>query len=161
MFRNLRPAPLTSGRRFLAIFLPPYQAAVSAILVNVGGYIFKAKGNTELDPGYTVLYPKKTKKADGLPVCQKGDRANLVKTNVTKGTTKPPDRYNPDTILSAMKNAGQDLPDRAMRSALREAEGLGTPATRDSASCRNNEGPKEMEGFVLHHRRRGIQAQRS
>ena len=29
-----------------------------------------------------------------------------------------------------MKNAGQDLPDSAMRSTLREAEGLGTPATR-------------------------------
>lgn len=118
------------GKAFLAIFLPPYQSAVSTILVNVGGHFFKAKGNVEIDPGYTVLYPKKAKKEAKLPVCQKGDKADLVKSSVTKGTTKPPDRYSPDTILSAMKNAGQDLPDSAMRSTLREAEGLGTPATR-------------------------------
>lgn len=98
--------------------------------MNVGGHLFKAKGNVEIDPGYTVLYPKKAKKEAKLPVCQKGDKADLVKSSVTKGTTKPPDRYTPDTILSAMKNAGQDLPDSAMRSTLREAEGLGTPATR-------------------------------
>lgn len=118
------------GKAFLAIFLPPYQSTVSTILVNVGGHLFKAKGNVEIDPGYTVLYPKKAKKEAKLPVCQKGDKADLVKSSVTKGTTKPPDRYTPDTILSAMKNAGQDLPDSAMRSTLREAEGLGTPATR-------------------------------
>ena len=118
------------GKAFLAIFLPPYQSAVSTILVNVGGHFFKAKGNVEIDPGYTILYPKKAKKEAKLPVCQKGDKADLVKSSVTKGTTKPPDRYTPDTILSAMKNAGQDLPDSAMRSTLREAEGLGTPATR-------------------------------
>lgn len=118
------------GKAFLAIFLPPYQSAVSTILVDVGGHIFKANGSVETDPGYTVLYPKKAKKGGKLPACKKGDKADLIKTSVTKGTTKPPDRYNPETILSAMKNAGQDLPDSAMRSTLREAEGLGTPATR-------------------------------
>lgn len=118
------------GKAFLAIFLPPCQSAVSTILVDVGGHIFKANGSVETDPGYTVLYPKKAKKGGKLPACKKGDKADLIKTSVTKGTTKPPDRYNPETILSAMKNAGQDLPDSAMRSTLREAEGLGTPATR-------------------------------
>lgn len=118
------------GKSFLAIFLPPYQAAVSAILVDVGGHLFKARGSTEIDPGYTILYPQKAKKNAGLPVCKKGDKAALSKVGVTKGTTKPPERYNPETILSAMKNAGQDLPDSLMRSTLREAEGLGTPATR-------------------------------
>lgn len=118
------------GKAFLAIFMPPYQAATSSILVDIGGHLFRAKGSTEIDPGYIVLYPKKAKKAGSLPVCKEGDKADLVRLNVTKGTTKPPDRYNPDTILSAMKNAGQDLPDSAMRSTLRETEGLGTPATR-------------------------------
>ena len=38
------------GKAFLAIFLPPYQSTVSTILVNVGGHLFKAKGNVEIDP---------------------------------------------------------------------------------------------------------------
>ena len=118
------------GKSFLAIFLPPSQTAATTILVDVGGHLFKASGSVEIDPGYTILYPKKAKKNASLPACKKGDRADLSKIGVTKGTTKPPDRYTPDTILSAMKNAGQDLPDSVMRSTLREAEGLGTPATR-------------------------------
>lgn len=118
------------GKAFLAIFLPPYQIAVSTILVDVGGHLFKARGSTEIDPGYTVLYPQKTKKSEMLPACKKRDKADLSKISISKGTTKPPDRYRPDTLLSAMKNAGQDLPDSMMRSTLREAKGLGTPATR-------------------------------
>lgn len=119
------------GKSFLAIFMLPHVVAASSILVGVGGHMFRVRGNADIDPGYTVLYPsKKGKKAASLPVCKKGDRADLVKTKIAKGITKAPERYNPDTILSAMLHAGQALSDDAMRSVLRETEGLGTPATR-------------------------------
>lgn len=118
------------GKSFLAIFMPPHQTSASSILITVGGHVFRARGTVEIDPGYSVLYPTKAKKTDPLPVCKKGDRADLVKTKIAKGTTKPPERYTPEKILSAMLNAGQALSDDAMRSVLRETEGLGTPATR-------------------------------
>lgn len=131
------------GKSFLAIFMPPHKAGVSSIIIDVGGHMFRVRGNVEIDPGYTILYPKKKTKAAPLPACKKGDRADLVKTKITKGTTKAPDRYTPDTILSAMLHAGQALSDNEMRSILRESEGLGTPATRASILAK-----LETRGYV-------------
>lgn len=119
------------ARSFLAIFMPPYKFLTTTILIDVGGHIFKAQGKVDIDPGYTVLCPTKKKDIDPiLPKCNTGDPANVSKIGVVKGTTKPPKRYTPRTILAAMQNAGQDLPDSAMRSILKEAAGLGTSATR-------------------------------
>lgn len=118
------------GKAFLSIFMPPYQAALSTILVTVGTHVFRAQGRCEIDKGYSVLWPAKKTKDVTLPACKKGDKAAVVKISAVQGTTKPPQRYTPDTILSAMQNAGQDLPDSAMRSILRESAGLGTSATR-------------------------------
>ncbi len=43
--------------------------------------------------------------------------------------TKPPARYNDNTLLSAMETAGKRVDDEALREAMSE-RGLGTPATR-------------------------------
>lgn len=117
------------GKSFLAIFMRPYQSATSTILVSVNGHIFRAQGKREIDKGYSVLYPVKTKDVI-LPACQKGDEVKVGSVSTSKSTTKPPPRLTPRTILSLMINAGQDLPDSAMRSILKETKGLGTPATR-------------------------------
>ncbi|WP_348223953.1 DNA topoisomerase, partial [Escherichia coli] len=45
--------------------------------------------------------------------------------------TKPPARYNENTLLGAMEKAGKTLADSELRAAIRET-GLGTPATRAS-----------------------------
>ena len=44
--------------------------------------------------------------------------------------TRPPPRYNEGTLVDAMQNAWCFLDDEALRSRLREARGIGTPATR-------------------------------
>ena len=118
------------ARSFLAIFMPPYKFSTTTLLIDVGGNIFKAQGKVDLDKGYTVLCPSKKNTEVELPACKAGDQADVSKVNAVKGTTKPPKRYTPRTILAAMQNAGQDLPDSAMRSVLRESAGLGTSATR-------------------------------
>lgn len=118
------------GKSFLAIFMPPYTAKIITVLVNIGGYMFRAQGKIEMDVGYGALYTNKKSPPVLVPDCKRGDSAVLSKGSVTKGTTKPPVRYSPKTILAAMQNAGQDLPDSAMRSILKESAGLGTPATR-------------------------------
>jgi len=119
------------ARSFLAIFLPPYKFSTITLLIDVGGHIFKATSKVDIDKGYTILFPSKNKKPDPvLPNCKTGDKADVDKIAVAKGTTKPPKRYTPRTILAAMQNAGQELSDSAMRSVLRESAGLGTSATR-------------------------------
>ena len=44
--------------------------------------------------------------------------------------TKPPPRYNEGTLVEAMQNAWRFVEDPALRERLKEAKGIGTPATR-------------------------------
>ena len=49
---------------------------------------------------------------------------------VVSGKTKPPARYTEATLLSSMEHPTEQINDKALRDALNEASGLGTPATR-------------------------------
>ena len=44
--------------------------------------------------------------------------------------TQPPPRYNEGTLVDAMQNAWRFVKDEALRERLKEAKGIGTPATR-------------------------------
>ncbi|WP_281352678.1 DNA topoisomerase [Skermanella pratensis] len=44
--------------------------------------------------------------------------------------TQPPPRYNEGTLIDAMQNAWRFVEDAALRDRLKEAKGIGTPATR-------------------------------
>ena len=44
--------------------------------------------------------------------------------------TRPPPRYREGTLIEAMQNAWRFVEDEALRDRLREAKGIGTPATR-------------------------------
>ncbi len=117
-------------KSFLAIFLPPYKVATTSLIINVAGHAFGAKGKRELDKGYMSLYPASKSKDVILPACKKGDPVSVKGVKVTEGTTKPPQRYTPASIIAAMQNAGNSLSDAAMRTVLRESAGLGTSASR-------------------------------
>ncbi len=44
--------------------------------------------------------------------------------------TRPPPRYNEGTLIDAMQNAWRFVEDETLRERLKEAKGIGTPATR-------------------------------
>lgn len=117
------------AKAFLAIFMPPYKAAISSVLVGFDKHMFLAKGKREIDKGYGVLYAAQGKDII-LPACKQGDPVTVDSIAVSKGKTQPPKRYTPRTILDAMKNAGNNMSDAEARKVLIEAEGLGTPASR-------------------------------
>jgi DNA topoisomerase-3 len=146
------------GKSFLAIFMPPYKTANSTVLIKVGTRLFRAQGSKEVDKGFAVLYPAKGGTgANILPKCSKGDKATVKKVAAQKKTTKAPRRLTPRTILSLMINAGQDLPDSAMRSVLKETKGLGTPATRSEILKRLEErGYVEVKGNAYYALDKGI-----
>lgn len=54
----------------------------------------------------------------------------VAKVGYESRRTEPPKPYTEATLLADMKSAAKFLKDPAMREALKEAEGLGTPATR-------------------------------
>ena len=119
------------ARQFVAIFMPPYRAKTTSVLVQDGRVLFRCDGTVEVDKGYTALATAAKKAKDTvLPDLKEGDIVTLKSTKITQGTTKPPLRYTPDTLLTAMQNAGKFVSDAKQRSILKEAAGLGTAATR-------------------------------
>ena len=117
------------ARQFIAIFMPPYRDKRTVAVLTDGKNMCRAEGKVVVDKGYTVLAKENTSDVV-LPPLAKGDTVGYVSSTVKEGKTKPPARYTPKTILDAMKNAGQLVSDAQQRYVLKEASGIGTPATR-------------------------------
>ena len=120
---------LLTAKQFVAIFMGPYKADTTAVLVQVGKNLFRCDGIVVTDKGYVQLYRAKRENII-LPDIAEGDIVILKDTAITSGWSKAPARYTPRTLIAAMQNAGKSLSDTNQRSILKEAVGLGTSATR-------------------------------
>jgi DNA topoisomerase-3 len=65
-----------------------------------------------------------------LPALRHGETAVLRDATVEDKETRPPSRYNEGTLIEAMQNAWRFVADEALQERLKEAKGIGTPATR-------------------------------
>jgi DNA topoisomerase-3 len=59
-----------------------------------------------------------------------GEAALLMNPVMEDKETRPPPRYNEGTLIEAMQNAWRFVDDEVLRDRLKEAKGIGTPATR-------------------------------
>jgi DNA topoisomerase-3 len=67
-----------------------------------------------------------------LPNWQDGTAVKAVGAGVDKKTTKPPSRYTEGSLIKAMQEAWKFAHDPATAERLKDAKGIGTPATRDT-----------------------------
>ena len=65
-----------------------------------------------------------------LPTLRNGETAQLQNPTIEAKETRPPPRYNEGTLIEAMQNAWRFVDDEVLRARLKEAKGIGTPATR-------------------------------
>ncbi len=124
--------------RFIAAFYPPCLKDVTTVDAQANQIPFRARGVTIVNPGWTVLYPRKPKPRTGqddggddeqiLPAFKAGD-SGPHSPYIKDGMTKPPRHYSENTLLAAMETAGRQIDDEALKEAMKE-KGLGTPATR-------------------------------
>src|SRR6202140_2489344 len=73
---------------------------------------------------------EKGNEAQLLPALRNGEITKLVKPTIEDKETQPPPRYNEGTLIEAMQNAWRFVDDEVLRERLKEAKGIGTPATR-------------------------------
>src|SRR4029077_1624875 len=73
---------------------------------------------------------EKGDEAQFLPSLHNGDIAQLEDPKIEDKETRPPPRYNEGTLIEAMQNAWRFVEDGFFRERLKEAKGMGTPATR-------------------------------
>jgi DNA topoisomerase-3 len=119
---------LLVAKRFISIFLDPLKTENTTMITENNGSRFRTKGVVVLDPGFTVLY--NTPNSNVLPVIKKGQTFPLKGTKLVAKKTTPPQRYTDETLGKAMANAGRFVDDDELASVLKDADGLGTPATR-------------------------------
>jgi DNA topoisomerase-3 len=65
-----------------------------------------------------------------LPNLTDGETATLTDPKIEAKKTQPPPRYSEGTLVEAMQNAWRFVEDPELRDRLKEAKGIGTPATR-------------------------------
>ena len=122
--------------RFVAIFFSDEVTEETTVRLDIGGHVFLASGRRRVQEGWRVVEPLRQEDAgEGagevqLPTLRSRQTVEVGSLEVVEKETGPPKRYTDATLLGAMKNAGRTLDDESQAEVLKEAGGLGTPATR-------------------------------
>ena len=119
--------------QFIAAFHPVCVKNITTVDGVSNQVKFQAKGTQIIEPGWTILFPKKIKKQEtaddqALPAFEKGETGQH-EPFLREGKTKPPSHFTENSLLGAMEAAGKFVEDDTLREALKE-RGIGTPATR-------------------------------
>ena len=124
------------ARAYLAALMPDFRYRQTTATLDVKGFPFKATGRQPIELGWRAAFPEwqpADEKGDGgqlLPAMRDGEPARLHEPAVETKETKPPPRYNEGSLIEAMQNAWRFVDDEVLRDRLKEAKGIGTPATR-------------------------------
>jgi DNA topoisomerase III len=125
-------------RRFLAIFHPDAVFENTRVETTVAEHVFRTRGKVLLVAGWRAVYgeqPDADQSDDDegreqqLPKLVRGERSEVKDISLEEKETKPPARYNDNSLLGAMETAGKLVDDEELREAMKES-GIGTPATR-------------------------------
>ena len=124
------------ARSYLASVMPDYRYRQTTVTMDVLGFEFRATGRQPIEAGWHGAFPdwrpdeEKGEAAQALPPLRDGEAARLRDPEIEDKETRPPPRYREGTLIEAMQNAWRFVEDEALRERLREAKGIGTPATR-------------------------------
>jgi DNA topoisomerase III len=124
------------ARAYLAALMPDFRYRQTTAILDVRGFEFRASGRQPIDLGWRAAFPEwqpadeKGDEAQLLPALRNGETAQLHDPKIENKETRPPPRYNEGTLIEAMQNAWRFVDDEVLRERLKEAKGIGTPATR-------------------------------
>ena len=162
-------------RRYIAQFFPVHEFDATEVVLGIGDETFTAKGRVVRVEGWRILFEKdrraaeekrrKNPKAAGgrdpdaededdaqtLPALRKGDVCDVRAVKGREDKTKPPQFFTEGTLIAAMENIWRSFDDPKGQAMLKEAGGIGTPATRAAiiAELKRKE-YLETEGKYLH-----------
>ena len=129
------------ARTYLAAIGPDRIYDRTEIAVRAVERLFSTSGTVDRVLGWREAMgvdPDEDDDSDGndgpknLPNWSDGTAVRAVGAGVDKKTTKPPPRYTEGSLIKAVQEAWKFAKDPATAERLKEASGLGTPATRDT-----------------------------
>jgi DNA topoisomerase III len=138
------------ARAYLAALMPDFRYRQTTATLDVRGFEFRTAGRQPIDLGWRAAFPEwqpADEKADAaqlLPPLHDGETARLRGPKIEDKETRPPPRYNEGTLIEAMQNAWRFVDDEVLRERLKQAKGIGTPATRAEII-----GGLKKQGFMI------------
>ena len=138
------------ARAYLAALMPDFRYRQTTATLDMHGIEFRAVGRQPIDFGWRAAFPdwqpadEKGDEAQLLPPLRNGETAQLQDPKIEDKETRPPTRYNEGTLIEAMQNAWRFVDDEVLRERLKEAKGIGTPATRAEII-----GGLKKQGFLI------------
>jgi len=138
------------ARAYLAALMPDFRYRQTTAKLDVRGFEFRAAGRQPVDMGWRAAFPEwqpadeKGDEAQLLPGLRDGETAVLSNPKIEDKQTRPPPRYNEGTLIEAMQNAWRFVDDEILRERLKQAKGIGTPATRAEII-----GGLKKQGFLI------------
>jgi DNA topoisomerase-3 len=138
------------ARAYLSALMPDFRYRQTTATLDVRGFEFRAAGRQPIDLGWRAAFPEwqpadeKGDEAQLLPPLRNGETAQLQDPKIEDKETRPPPRYNEGTLIEAMQNAWRFVDDEVLRERLKEAKGIGTPATRAEII-----GGLKKQGFLI------------
>jgi DNA topoisomerase-3 len=136
-------------RSYLAAIMPDFEYRQTVVSMNVpvpqlGSGVaadFRAVGRIPLVQGWKAVFgaadtdpgrekEEETETEQTLPNLVDGEATTLTNPRVQAKQTQPPPRYSEGTLVDAMQNAWRFVKNETLRERLKEAKGIGTPATR-------------------------------
>jgi DNA topoisomerase-3 len=138
------------ARAYLAALMPDFRYRQTTATLDVRGFEFRASGRQPIDFGWRAAFPdwqpadEKGDEAQLLPQLRNGETAQLHDPKIEDKETRPPPRYNEGTLIEAMQNAWRFVDDEVLKERLKEAKGIGTPATRAEII-----GGLKKQGFLI------------
>ena len=138
------------ARAYLAAVMPDFRYRQTTATLDVRGFAFRAAGRQPIVLGWRAAFPdwqpadEKGDDAQLLPALRNGETARLQNPTIEDKETRPPPRYNEGTLIEAMQNAWRFVDDEILRERLKEAKGIGTPATRAEII-----GGLKKQGFLI------------
>lgn len=141
------------AKRYIAQFFPAHEYDETVVKLALGDETFTARGRVVVVKGWKALYAKVEKSApekraakshrgdekkeeededaaQTLPILKKGDVVDVLSVDGREDQTKPPAYFTEGTLIAAMETIWKSFDDPQLQEKLKEAGGIGTPATR-------------------------------
>jgi len=118
------------SRYFIAAVSADWEFWTTTLTARVGdlSHKFTAAGRVTTAAGWSAVI--KTSEDTLLPPIVNDEAVMFESVDTKKNETKPPGRYNEGSLIGAMQEVWKAVEDQDLRAKLKDAKGIGTPATR-------------------------------
>lgn len=117
-------------RRFVAMFMPPWEQDAITMITDINGNTFRSSGKVTTNKGYLEIF-KQNPEDTMIPYKQKGDQLQVKNFEIAEKTSKCPPHLTEADLIAICENPAKYLDDPSLKK-LGKRLLIGTEATRAS-----------------------------